>query len=430
MKVIKIISMELYSKRFYQLDRNERLRVLKEKANLSDEDINILINGSGIDFKIADSIVENAVSFISLPLGIATNFLINGKEYLIPMAIEEPSVIAAASKGAKIARIRGGFKASADNSLMIGQVQVISVDDMQRAINDLLKHKDEILALANSKSSLASRGAGAKDLACKVIDTARGKMLVVELLVDVKDAMGANIVNTMCESIAGMVESITRGKVLLRILSNYATHRIARASAIFAREELGSDVIEGILDAYEFAKADVYRCVTHNKGIMNGIIAVANATMQDTRAIEAGAHAYACRGGRYMPLTQWSKDENGDLIGYIELPLAVGIVGGLTSMHPLARVCFKILNVNSAQELACVMASVGLAQNFSALYALVKEGIQHGHMRLHARRVALLAGAEGSMIDLVAERLAKEGKVSVDNARRILEELRDEQINK
>ncbi len=408
--------------RFYQLDRDERLRLLKKKANLSDEDVNILVNGSGLDFKMADSIVENAISFISLPLGIATNFLINGKEYLIPMAIEEPSVIAAASKGAKIARIRGGFKAWVDDSIMIGQIQVM-VEDADRAYDSVMKHKDKIIEVANSKVSIAKRGGGVKDLRCKVIDTARGKMLIVELLIDVKDAMGANIVNTTCESIADTIENVASGRVLLRILSNYATHRLARASAVFAKEELGSDTIEGILDAYEFAKADVYRCVTHNKGVMNGIIAVANATMQDTRAIEAGAHAYACREGRYMPLTHWSKDENGDLLGYIELPLAVGIVGGLTSMHPLARVCLKILNVKSAQELACVMASVGLAQNFSALHALVKEGIQHGHMRLHARRIALLAGAEGNMVDMVAERIARDGKVNLEYAKEVLEEL-------
>lgn len=413
--------------RFYQLDRDGRLRLLKEKANLTDEDVSILVNGSGLDFKMANGMVENAISFISLPLGIATNFLINGKEYLIPMAIEEPSVIAAASKGAKMARVRGGFKAWADESIMVGQVQVM-VEDAHSAYDNVMRHKDEILEVANSKSSIAKRGGGVKDLRCKVIDTARGKMLILELLIDVKDAMGANIVNTTCESIADTIESITSGRVLLRILSNYATHRLARASAVFAKEELGS-AIEGILDAYEFAKADVYRCVTHNKGVMNGIIAVANATMQDTRAIEAGAHAYACREGRYMPLTHWSKDENGDLLGYIELPLAVGIVGGLTSMHPLARVCLKILNVKSAQELACVMASVGLAQNFSALHALVKEGIQHGHMRLHARRIALLAGAEGKMVDLVAERIARDGKVNLEYAREVLEELSKKKIS-
>ncbi|MEM0029684.1 MAG: hydroxymethylglutaryl-CoA reductase, degradative [Candidatus Nitrosocaldus sp.] len=410
--------------RFYELDREGRLAVLKEHASLTDEDIKILREGSGIDFKMADSMVENAVSFISYPLGIATNFLINGKEYLVPMAIEEPSVIAAASKGAKIARLRGGFTAHADPSVMIGQVQVKDVmKDVEKAMEEVMNSKDELLCIANSKSSLARKGAGARDLRCKVIDTARGKMLIVELLVDVKDAMGANVVNTMCEAIASRVESITNGKVLLRILSNYAAYRLVKATARFAREEVGDDAVEGILDAYAFAEADVYRCVTHNKGVMNGIIAVANATAQDTRAIEAGAHAYACRSGRYSSLTHWGKDSNGDLVGSIELPLAVGIVGGLTSTHPIARLSLKILRVGSAQELACIMASVGLAQNFSALHALVREGIQAGHMRLHARKVAMLAGAEGSLLNEVAERLAREGNITVEHARQIMQEI-------
>ncbi len=410
--------------RFYELDREGRLAVLKDHASLTDEDVEILREGSGIDFKMADSMIENAVSFISYPLGIATHFLINGKEYLVPMAIEEPSVVAAASKGAKVARLRGGFTAHADPSIMIGQVQVKGIKDFGRAVEDVMKSKDELLSIANSKSSLARRDAGAKDLRCRVIDTAsRGKMLIVELLVDVKDAMGANVINTMCEAIAPRIESITNGRVLLRILSNYATHRLVRATARFAREEVGDDAAEGILDAYAFAEADVYRCVTHNKGVMNGIIAVASATAQDTRAIEAGAHAYACRDGRYSSLTHWSRDSNGDLVGSIELPLAVGTVGGLTSTHPIARLSLKILRVENARELACVMASVGLAQNFSALYALVREGIQAGHMRLHARKVAMLAGAEGNMLDEVAERLAREGNITVEHARQIMQEI-------
>jgi hydroxymethylglutaryl-CoA reductase len=410
-------------KRFYELTRDGRINVLRERSMLTDDDVKALIDGSGIDFDLADGMVENAVSFISLPLGIATHFLINGRDYLVPMAIEEPSVIAAASKGAKVARVKGGFHATADPSIMIGQVQVTAVDDIRKAISNVMEHKEEILTIADSRSNLKARGGGARDLICRVIDTVRGSMLIVELMVDVKDAMGANIINTMCESIAPTIEGLTNGRVLLRILSNYATSRLVRSRAVFSKEELGDDTIDAILDAYAFACADVYRCVTHNKGVMNGIIAVANATMQDTRAIEAAAHAYAARNGRYMPLTEWSKDEDGNLIGYIELPLAVGIVGGLTSMHPLAKVCFKILGVKSAQELASVMASVGLAQNFSALHALVREGIQHGHMRLHARRVAMMAGAEGRLVDIVAERLAKEGRVDVANARRILDEL-------
>ncbi|MCS6768023.1 MAG: hydroxymethylglutaryl-CoA reductase, degradative [Candidatus Nitrosocaldus sp.] len=412
--------------RFYELDREGRLALLKDHASLSDDEVEILRHGSGIDFRMADSMVENAVSFISYPLGIATHFTINGRDYLVPMAIEEPSVIAAASKGAKIAKVRGGFKAHADPSVMIGQVQVKDVRDAEKAVEDVMKSKDELLSIANSRSSLASRGAGARDLRCRAIDTSRGKMLIVELLVDVKDAMGANVVNTMCEAIAPRVEEVTNGRVLLRILSNYALHRLVKAEARFAREMVGDDAIEGILDAYAFAEADLYRCVTHNKGVMNGIIAVALATAQDTRAIEAGAHAYACMNGRYSPLTRWRRGSDGDLVGSIEVPLAVGIVGGLTSTHPMARLSLRILGVSSAQELACVMASVGLAQNFSALYALVREGIQAGHMRLHARKVAMLAGAEGSMIDEVARRLAREGNITVEHARRIIQAIENE----
>ena len=307
------------------------------------------------------------------------------------MVIEEPSVIAAASKAAKIARVRGGFKADADESISIGQIQVVDVN-VKYAISAVEKSKKEIIDLANSKSKTLSQiDKGAKNVTCREIKTDAGTMLIVELLIDVGDAMGANITNTMCEAVAPLIEKITKGRVILRILSNYSTKRMAKASAVFDKDEVGGqNIVDDIILAYQFAVNDEYRAVTHNKGIMNGIIAVANATGQDNRAIEAAANAYATRSGKYISLTEWQKDKNGNLVGKIELPLSVGIVGGIINVHPLAKACTKILGVESAKELACVMASIGLAQNFSALRALVSEGIQSGHMKLHARKLSQL----------------------------------------
>jgi hydroxymethylglutaryl-CoA reductase, degradative len=343
--------------------------------------------------------VENAIGTFSLPLGIATNFTINGKDYLIPMVIEEPSVIAAASKGAKIARIKGGFEVTADESYSIGQVQVLDADEY--AIQKITNSSDEIINLANSKSkSLPKMNKGAKEITCKTIDTPSGKMLIVELLIDVGDAMGANITNTMCEAVSPLIEKITGGKTLLRILSNYSTRRIVKARAVFEKEAVGGEsVVDNIIKAFEFANNDVYRAVTHNKGILNGIVSVANATGQDSRAIEAAANAYAAKSGQYRSLSLWSKDSEGNLIGELEIPLSVGIVGGIITVHPVAKVCTKILGVVSAQELACVMTATGLAQNFSAIHALSTEGIQKGHMRLHARNLASAAGATSQQID-------------------------------
>jgi hydroxymethylglutaryl-CoA reductase len=308
---------------------------------------------------------------------------------------------------------------------MIGQVQVVGLQEPMAAGEKVLKAKEEIIGIANGKSkTLAKIGAGAKDVTFRIIDTMQGKMLIVELIIDVRDAMGANVVNTMCESVAPLIEDITGGRVLLKILSNYATKRLARARAVFSKEEIGSEVVNDILLAHAFAVSDQYRCTTHNKGAMNGVIAVANATGQDSRAIEAGAHSYASRNGRYEPLTSWSKDSNGDLVGSIELPLAVGIVGGVSSVHPLAKICLKILRVKTAQELACIIASAGLAQNFAALRALVSEGIQKGHMSLHARNIAMMAGAEGKLIDAVAKKIAEEGDVTTHRAKQVLKELK------
>lgn len=374
---------------FFEKTRKERLDAVAKFANLTAGERKILEGAGGIGFGDADKMVENAIGTFSLPLGIATNFVINKKEYLVPMVIEEPSVIAAASKAAKIARVRGGFMMQNDESYSIGQVQVVKVD-AKAAAAKVIKSSKKILELANSKSATLSKiGKGAKEVSCKEISTESGPMLIVELLIDVGDAMGANVTNTMCEAVAPLVEKITGGKTLLRILSNYSTRRIVRGTAVFDKEQVGgSDTVDNIVLAYQFAANDPYRAVTHNKGAMNGIIAVANATGQDTRAIEAAAHAYAARNGRYGSITEWLKDKDGNLVGKIELPLSVGTVGGIINVHPTAKVCAKILGVESASELACVIAATGLAQNFSALRALASEGIQKGHMRLHARKQA------------------------------------------
>lgn len=410
-------------KKFYEMGREERLNFVKGAAGLSDDEITSF--GAPLAFESADKMVENAVGIMSIPLGIATNFVINGVERLVPMAIEEPSVIAAASKAAKIAKAKGGFTARADRSLMIGQVQVVSVKNVAGAKRKVLAKKKEILAIANAKSKSVS----AIGLAVREVRDASankmGRMLVVELTIDTKDAMGANAVNTMCEAIAPKVVEITGGEVVLKILSNYATERMVCCKAIFDKNELGgSDTLKRILFAYALAHSDVYRAVTHNKGVMNGIDAVALATGQDFRAIEAGAHAYAARDGTYRSLTRWWRAKNGNLAGEIELPLAVGIVGGVANVHPTAKTALKIMKVKSAQELAMTMAAAGLAQNFAAIRALASEGIQKGHMRLHARNIAVLAGARGDEVDAVAERIADEGAVSVENARKVLESLR------
>jgi hydroxymethylglutaryl-CoA reductase len=340
------------------------------------------------------------------------------------MVIEEPSVIAAASKGAKISRIKGGFDVTADESYSIGQIQILDVD-IESAIQKIDSSSDEILKLANSKSnSLPKMNKGAKEIICKVIDTPSGKMLIVELLIDVGNAMGANITNTMCEAVSPLIEKITGGKTLLRILSNYSTRRIVRAKAVFEKEAVGGEkVVDNIILAFEFADNDVYRAVTHNKGIMNGMISVANATGQDSRAIEAAANAYAAKSGRYRSLSSWSKDNNGNLVGILEIPLSVGIVGGIVTVHPIAKVCTKILGVTSAQELACIMTATGLAQNFSAIRALTTEGIQKGHMKLHARNLASAAGATSEQIDEIVQKMIEEKKISLDEAKKLLEQI-------
>ena len=410
---------------FYKLSIDERLKIVTEFSGLSEEEVNLLRAESSLKLEIANRMIENVIGVYPLPLGVATNFLINGKDYLIPMVIEEPSVVAAASHGAKMARVKGGFKALSAEPIMIGQVQVVKVPDPYGARMRLLEAKEEILAKANEQDpTLVKLGGGAKDLDVKVIDSIRGPMVILELHVDCKDAMGANVVNGMAEAVAPLVEKIAGGKVLLRILSNLAVKRLARAKAVVAKEAVGGEeVVDAILEAYAFALADPFRAATHNKGIMNGIVAVATATGNDTRAIEAGAHAYAARFGRYMPLSTWEKNADGDLVGTLEMPLAVGIVGGATRTHPIAKIALKILGVKTARELSEVMCSVGLAQNLAALKALATEGIQRGHMELHARNLAIAAGAVGDLIDKVAEQMVRERRISFDRAKQILQEL-------
>ena len=411
--------------KFFEKSRKDRLEIIGNFANLSEDELNTLENmNGGISFDKADKMIENAIGTFSLPLGIATNFKINNKDYVVPMVIEEPSVIAAASKGAKIARIKGGFEVTADESYSIGQIQILNIDT-NIAIKKINEQTDEILKLANSKSNTLSKmNKGAKEIMCKEIDTPSGSMLIVELLIDVGDAMGANVTNTMCEAVSPLIEKITGGKALLRILSNYSTRRMVKAKAIFEKESVGGEnVVDNIILAYEFADNDVYRAVTHNKGIMNGIISVANAVGQDSRAIEAAANAYAAISGKYRSLSKWSKDDDGNLVGILEIPLSVGIVGGIANVHPVAKICAKILNVESAQELACVMTATGLAQNYSAIRALSTEGIQKGHMRLHARNLAAAAGATPEQIDLIVEKMVQANSISLDKAKELLHQI-------
>lgn len=410
--------------KFHEKTREEKIKALEIFSNLSKEDIQILQSQGGINFDQANNMIENAIGIVSYPLGIATNFKINGKDYLIPMVIEEPSVIAAASKAAKIARKHGGFTMEADESYSIGQIQVVNVN-VKSVLSDIMEKSKEILTLANSKSNTLSKmGKGAKEISCKELTTDSGPMLIVEILIDVGDAMGANVTNTMCEAVAPLIEKITGGKAILKILSNYSTKRLVRGTAIFDKEELGGEnIVNNIILAYEFAANDPYRAVTHNKGIMNGIIAVANSTGQDTRAIEAAAHAYASRHGSYTSLTKWKKNKDGNLIGEIELPLSVGIVGGIINIHPTIKTCVKILGIKSARELSCIIGAAGLAQNLSAIRALAAEGIQKGHMKLHAQNIAASAGVPPDKMAYVINQMAREGNISVTRAKEILKNL-------
>lgn len=412
---------------FYKLSVEERRDIIGKMANLSAEEMSLLREMGSLGESTADHMIENVISIMEVPIGIAVNFLVNQRDYLIPMAIEEPSVVAAASNAARMARVKGGFKSTSSDPIMIGQIELTGVKDPYGAKFRILERKRELLELANSQDPiLVKLGGGAKDLEVRVIDE-KEPMLVVHLLVDVRDAMGANAVNTMAEYLAPRISEISKGQVRLRILSNLATYRMSRSYAVFDRKTVGGDdAVEGIVEAYKFASIDPFRATTHNKGIMNGIDSVLIATANDWRAIEAGAHAYAALNG-YTSLTRWEINNDGDLVGYIELPLAVGIVGGATATHPKARLMRKILGVSTAAEFANVLAAVGLAQNFGAIRALASEGIQRGHMELHARNVAISAGAKGEEIDRIAEMMVKERKIRSDVAAEMLKKMRESQ---
>jgi hydroxymethylglutaryl-CoA reductase len=420
---------------FYKKSAAERRRIAREFAGLEEGAEAPWLPPPGVDPGLLERMIENVVGSFPLPLGLATHFRVDGKDYLVPMALEEPSVVAAASHAAKIARAKGGFHAQTSPPVMIGQVSLLDVPDPHAARMRILHARDELLALANSKDPLLNKvGGGARDLEVRSVRTPRGTIVIVHLLVDVRDAMGANAVNTMAEALAPELARLSGGRRNLRIISNLAIHRVARAWAVFPKSELGGEgatgeqVVEGILDAWNFAAHDPFRCATHNKGIMNGVSAVAIATGNDFRALESGAHSYAAwkaeRGGVIAPLTTYEKNADGDLVGTIELPLPVGLVGGATAVHPTAKLNVRLLGVKTAAELACVMAAVGLAQNFAALRALANEGIQKGHMALHARNVAVMAGARPEEVDELASRLAAEHTGRQDRAKEILAEMR------
>ncbi|NIN68478.1 MAG: hydroxymethylglutaryl-CoA reductase, degradative [Anaerolineae bacterium] len=416
---------------FYKLAPTERLREVQVRAGLTEKEAAILMGSEGLDVAQADRMSENVVGTYGLPVGIAVNFLINGRDYLVPMAIEEPSVVAAASHAAKLVREGGGFQADASSSLMIGQIQVLGLDDLEGARRRLLVERERLLAVANEQDPLlVSLGGGARELEIRLFpETPAGPMLILHLILDCRDAMGANAINTAAEAMAPLVEEITGGQVLLRILSNLADKRLARADATVPADVLAVDGLEGrevvrrIVQAYALAAVDPYRAATHNKGIMNGIDAVLIATGNDWRAAEAGAHAYAARSGHYTSLSTWKADTDGNLAGILELPLAVGTVGGATRVHPGARVALKVLGVHTAQELAEAIVAVGLAQNLAALRALATEGIQRGHMELHARSMAIAAGARGDVVDQVAARMVAESAIRLDRAEELVQEM-------
>src|SRR2546427_1666921 len=406
---------------FYKLPLEERLRIIKEFAGLTSEEAQTLASGT-MPSATAQRMIENVISMFPIPLGIATNFLVNGRDYLVPMAIEEPSVVAAASNAAKMARPTGGFTATSTEPVMISQIQMLKCPSPKEAEKEILSARREILEKANQQDpTLVSMSGGAKDLRVRILPSQVGILVIVELLVDCRDAMGANVVNTMAEAVAPMLEKISKGQARLRIISNLADRRIARATTTVSKEVLGGeDIVDGIVEAYAFAAVDPYRCATHNKGVMNGVTAVCLATGNDTRAIEAGGHAYAARSGHYSPLPTWKNGSKAKLSGTIEIPAAVGIIGGGTAVHPIAKISLKILGVKTARGIGEGMASVGLAQNMAALRALAAEGIQKGHMSLHARNIAAMAGAQGDLIDLLADKMVAERKIRLDRARELL----------
>ncbi len=421
---------------FYKLSVEERVRAVHERGLLNSTDFRALATGRHtLDLEAADKMIENVVGVMGLPLGLGMNLVVNAKQYLVPMVVEEPSVIAALGSACKLIRAAGGFRAEATDPILIGQIQIVNVPDMERAKQVLRDRKHEIINLANSfHPNMVARGGGARDLELNVhpLPSSGKPMLVVHLLVDTRDAMGANLVNGMCEGVAPLIESMTGGEVFLRILSNLTDRALVRASCRIPVDQLagrgytGEQARDGIIVAADFATVDPYRAATHNKGIMNGIDPVAIATGNDWRAIEAGAHAYAARGGRYSSLTEWRADDEGNLVGRIEVPIKVGIVGAPLESNPTVALNLRLLGVDSATELAQVMAAVGLAQNFAAIRALATEGIQKGHMTLHARSVVTAAGAPKEIFDEVLERLIQSGVIKVWKAQEIIVELEEE----
>ncbi|KKK43924.1 hypothetical protein LCGC14_0957670 [marine sediment metagenome] len=412
---------------FYKLSIDERQKLLSKLVNLNPEDLEILKELGYFTPTQIDTLIENVVGSYQLPLGLAFNFRINSKDYIIPMVIEEPSVVAAASNAAKMARKHGGFHSEDVPPIMISQIQITKLKDIEAAKDVLEAKKQDLLKIANEQDPLLNKlGGGAQNIEIHEIQTNKGKMIILHLLVNVLDAMGANIVNTMAEAISPYIEEICGGKIYLRIVSNLATHRVARSKATFDKEMLGGEeVVEGIMNAYEFALADPYRATTHNKGIMNGVVALTLATGNDTRAIESGAHSYASLSGRYLPLTKFDVDSQGNLVGEIEIPLALGIIGGMTKIHPMARLALKILNLKSSSELAQVGAALGLAQNVAALRALAAEGIQKGHMALHSRNIAKVAGVPDELIEKVSKKMVADKKIRVDYAKEIFQKIKD-----
>jgi hydroxymethylglutaryl-CoA reductase len=412
---------------FYNKTLSERFEAVADQSGLSQEEA-AAFSTNGLDLDGADHMIENVVGLYSLPIGIATNFRVNHKEVLIPMVIEEPSVVAGASLAARLARESGGFIASSDESVMIAQMQILDVINPHQARLALLAQKQRLLEFAATTDPVIMKlGGGPRGIEVRILDAGQ---VVLHLLYDCRDAMGANTVNTAAEALKPIVEEITGGRVNLRILSNLADRRLARATCVIPTSALAFDSFDGefvrdrIIEAYAFAAADPYRATTHNKGIMNGVDAVVIATGNDWRAIEAGAHAYAARSGKYTSLSQWGTDKDGDLVGTIEMPMAVGIVGGATKVHPSARAALKIMGIQSARELAEIIVSVGLAQNFAAIRALATEGIQRGHMSLHARQLAMAAGAEGDEIERIAAQMVQEQQVRLDRAQALVEEIK------
>ncbi len=410
---------------FYRLDREQRLAALAKARSLAPGDLQAL--GGGVDFALLDRLVENAVGGFTIPLGVATNMIVDGQEQLVPMATEESSVVAAVGHAAKDCRTTGGFVTTTTGPLMIAQVQLLDLGDPWRVKAVVLEHRDEIRALCDAcDPTLVGLGGGFRELEVRILDTGSKPMVVVHLIVDTRDAMGANAVNTMAETLAPTLARWTGARSHLRILSNLADRRLARARATWPGAVIGEAAVRGVVEAAELARIDPYRAATHNKGIMNGVSALALATGNDTRAIEAGAHAYAARDGQYRALSRFEITSAGDLAGVLELPCALGLVGGATKIHPTAQACLRLLGVESADGLARIAVALGLAQNFAALRALATTGIQAGHMKLHAKNMAIAVGAVGDEVEILAARLNQGGPVRHDRAEALLAELRGE----